>query len=204
MTHASILSTQVFKAQREEAGKQLNEHIKVLWFEGLDPRRQLPTAKRSFLVTRCEKQVYLLCSIEHTFVKYLLQIRHLLGDIKKNYLSKGANVDRGGYRQIKLVKNYAIQWEWKLHGVWGWVLKSEDWVQIPGFLAVWPWASHLTSLCLNFFICKIMIIVVSSHRVHGKSCYNTKSLEQYLAHNKTFAIISCLLCRNVLILYVLY
>lgn len=45
-----------------------------------------------------------ICSTEH-ILKSLLLMRHMLGAvgyIKKNYFPKGASVDRGGGRQIKL------------------------------------------------------------------------------------------------------
>ena len=74
----------------KKLGKQLSGQIRVLWLVAgrRSARRQPPKTKSSLLVTRCEKWVCLLCSIEHMFVKYLLQMRYLLGavgDIKKNY-----------------------------------------------------------------------------------------------------------------------
>lgn len=45
-----------------------------------------------------------ICSTEHV-LKCRLLMKHMLGAvgyIKKNYLPKGARVDRGGGRQIKL------------------------------------------------------------------------------------------------------
>lgn len=105
-----------------------------------------------------------------------LRSSHLLGVCDPLWLTGIASMLEGSESSAKgpdltliLFQSYLKneRWWWKVFGKW----KSSEvgnvdcGVRLPGSVkaqffylpAVWPWASFLASLCLNFFICKMRI-----------------------------------------------
>lgn len=82
---------------------------------------------------------------------------------KKNPSESGRSKASGGFRQKP--GHDLILWTGALERLWSQLLGLKP--CFPQFLAVKPWASYLISLCLDFLICKLGLLIIISHNLLG-------------------------------------